>query len=243
MQRAGSQVRLALNLLRQDGSVAWADAVEGPADSVFGMQARLAGALGSALSVQMSATDRARLNTPPTSNADALDAYWRGRALLERRDAPGNLQRAVVAFSEALRLDARFVDAHAALAEADWELYNTTREAQYVEAAVQASKNAVALAPDDAGVRVALGVTLTRGGRNAEAVQELQRALAVEPNHDEARRYLGRALAALGRVDEAVAEWRKALVLRPNNWQVLSDMGLALYQAARYDDAEAVYRS
>jgi len=242
VQRAGAQVRLALNLLRQDGSVAWADAVEGPAEGVFGMQARLAGALGSALSVQMSATDRARLNTPPTSNADALDAYWRGRALLERRDAPGNLQRAVVAFTEALRLDVRFVDAHAALAEADWELYDTTREKQYVEAALQASKNAVALAPDDAGVRVALGVTLTRGGRNAEAVQELQRALAVEPNHDEARRYLGRSLAALGRVDEAVAEWRKALALRPNNWQVLSDMGLALYQAARYDDAEAAYQ-
>jgi serine/threonine-protein kinase len=242
VQRAGNQVRLALNLLRPDGSVAWADAVEGPADGVFGMQARLAGALGSALSVQMSATERARLNTPPTSNTDALDAYWRGRALLERRDTPGNLQRAVVAFNEALRLDARFVDAHAALAEADWELYNTTREARYAEDAVQASKNAVALAPDDAGVRVALGVTLTRSGRNAEAVQELQRATAAEPNHDEARRYLGRALAALGRVDEAVAEWRKALTIRPNNWQVLSDMGLALYQAARYDEAEQAYQ-
>jgi tetratricopeptide (TPR) repeat protein/TolB-like protein len=242
VQRAGSQVRLALNLLRQDGSVAWADAVEGPTEGVFAMQARLAGALGSALSVQMSATERARLNTPPTSNTDALDAYWRGRALLERRDAPGNLQRAVVAFNEALRLDARFVDAHAALAEADWELYDTTRETAYVEGALQASKNAVALAPDDAGVRVALGVTLTRSGRNAEAVQELQRALAVEPNLDEARRYLGRSLAALGRIDEAVAEWRKALVLRPNNWQVLSDMGLALYQATRYDEAETVYR-
>ncbi|MGE0360974.1 MAG: tetratricopeptide repeat protein [Vicinamibacterales bacterium] len=242
VQRGGAQVRLALTLLRLDGSVAWAEAVEGPADGVFAMQARLAGALGSALSVQLSATDRARLNTPPTSNTDALDAYWRGRALLERRDTPGNLQRAVVAFTEALRLDARFVDAHAALAEADWELYDTTRESQYVEAALQASKNAAALAPDDAGVRVALGVTLTRSGRNAEAVQELQRALAGEPNHDEARRYLGRALAALGRVDEAVAEWRKALAVRPNNWQVLSDMGLALYQATRYDEAEAAYR-
>ena len=242
VQRAGNQVRLALNLLRPDGSVAWADAVEGPADGVFGMQARLAGALGSALSVQMSATERARLNTPPTSNTDALDAYWRGRALLERRDTPGNLQRSVVAFNEALRLDARFVDAHAALAEADWELYSTTREARYVDDAVQASKNAVALAPDDAGVRVALGVTLTRSGRNAEAVQELQRATAAEPNHDEARRYLGRALAALGRVDEAVAEWRKALTIRPNNWQVLSDMGGALYQATRYAEAEQAYQ-
>ena len=57
VRRAGPQVRLALNLLRQDGSIAWSDAVEGPADGVFGMQARLAGALGSALSVQMSATE------------------------------------------------------------------------------------------------------------------------------------------------------------------------------------------
>ena len=52
--RPGTQVRLGLNLLRQDGTVAWADAVEGPAERVFEMQARLAGALGSALSVQMS---------------------------------------------------------------------------------------------------------------------------------------------------------------------------------------------
>ncbi|MEP7117468.1 MAG: tetratricopeptide repeat protein, partial [Acidobacteriota bacterium] len=241
VQRAGGQLRLALNLLRPDGTLAWADAVEGAADSVFAMQARLASALGSALSVQLSREDRERLNTPPTANANALDAYWRGRAALERRDMPGNLQRAVLAFNEALRLDARFAVAQAALGEAYWELYNLTRDSQWVEQAVQASKAAVALAPGDPAVRVALGVTLSNSGRHAEAVQELQRAIAEQPDHDEARRYLGKALAGLGRLDEAVAEWRKALVIRPNNWQALSDMGLALFQAGRYDDAKQVY--
>ncbi len=241
VQRADNQLRLALNLLRPDGTLAWADAVEGAADGVFGMQARLASALGGALSVQMSAAVRDRLNTPPTADADALDAYWRGRAMLERRDVPGNLERAVVAFNEALRRDALFVAAQAALGEAYWELYNTSRDPQWVDRAVQASQAAVALAPDVPAVRVALGVTLSNGGRHAEAVQELQRALAEQPSHDEARRYLGKALAGLGRLDEAVAEWRKALAIRPNNWQALNDMGRALYQAARYDEAEAVF--
>lgn len=241
VQRAADQLRLSLSLLWPDGRVAWADATEGPARDVFAMQARLASALGSALSVQMSTVDQSRLATPPTSNANALDAYWRGRALLDRRDSPGNLQRAEVAFNEALRLDARFVDAHAALGETYWELYNLTRDQQWVERAVQASTTAVALSPEVAAVRLALGITLTSSGRNAEAVQELQRVLAIRPDDDEARRYLGKALAALGRLDEAVAEWRKALTSRPNNWQALSDMGRALYQGARYDEAERAY--
>ena len=242
VQRAGEQLRLSLSLLWPDGRVAWADATEGQARDVFAMQARLASALGSALSVQMSAADQTRLETPPTSNANALDAYWRGRALLERRDRPGNLQLAEVAFNEALRLDARFVEAHAALGETYWELYNMTRDQQWVERAGKSSATAVTLAPDVAAVRLALGITLTNSGRNAEAVQELQRALAIRANDDEARRYLGKALASLGRLDEAVGEWRKALTIRPNNWQALSDMGLALYQAARYDAAAEVYQ-
>lgn len=242
VQRAGDQLRLSISLVRPDGTVAWAEAVEGRARDLFQMQARLAGAFGDALRVQMSAADQTRLETPPTSNANALDAYWRGRALLERRDAPGNLPLAETAFKEALRLDPRFVDAHAALGETYWELYSTTRDPRWVDLAVQSSSNAVQLAPDVAPVRLSLGVTLTNSGRNAEAVQELQRVLAARPNDDEARRYLGKALAALGRLDEAVAEWRKALAARPNNWQALHDMGRALFQGARYGEAEAAYQ-
>ena len=237
VQGAGPQLRLGLNLLRQDGSVAWAVGVEGAADSVFDMQARLAAALGGALSVQMSPADRARLSTPPTSNADALDAYWRGRAMLERRDTAGNLQRAAVAFGEALRLDAGFVDAHVALGEAYWELYNATRDPKYADAAVRAGQSALQLAPEQPSVRFAYARGLVDSGRNADAVNELQRTLALQPNNDEAHRQLGRALAALGRLDEGLAEWRRSIALRPNNWQPYAEMGRALLQAARYDEA------
>ncbi|MBL8137239.1 MAG: tetratricopeptide repeat protein [Acidobacteria bacterium] len=242
VQRQDDKLNIAISLVWPDGRIAWREAAEGPARDVFAIQARLASALVSALSVQMSADDEARLETPPTSNVHALDAYWRGRALLERRDTPGNLQLAEVAFKEALRLDARFVDAHVALSETYWELYNTTRDRRWVPQAQQESATVLALAPDVAAVRLALGITLTNSGRYGEAVQELQRALAIRPNDDEARRYLGKALAALDRTDEAVAEWRKALAVRPNNWQALSDMGRALFAKGRLVEAEAAYR-
>ena len=150
--------------------------------------------------------------------------------MLERRDTPGNLQRAMVAFKEALRLDARFVDAHAALARPTGS--STTRPASRSTSRRRCrpagTPGAVAR---NAAVRLALGVTLTRGGRNAEAVQELQRALAGGPTTTRPDAISGRRWLRLGRVDEAVAEWRKALVLRPNNWQALSDMGRALFLA------------
>ncbi|MEZ5289540.1 MAG: tetratricopeptide repeat protein [Vicinamibacterales bacterium] len=235
----GDALRIAVRLLRPDGTAAWTEDVEGPAAGVFGMQARLATALGAALRLQLSPDVRTRISTPPSSNPDALDAYWRGRALLERRDSPGNLPRAILAFGEALRLDPRFVDAHAALAEAYAADYGSTRDAQAIERAVQANRDAVTLAPDDPAVRLALGTTLVASGRHAEAIQALQRALAMQPSLDDARRQLGNALAGLGRIDEAVAEWKKALERRPTNWQVYSDMGRALFRAARYDEAEA----
>jgi len=242
VQRASDQLRFLVNLIRPDGSVAWSEAVEGHARDAFAMQARLVGAFGAALRVQMSAADLARLSTPPTSNANALDAYWRGRALLDRRDTPGNLPRAETAFNEALRQDPRFVDAHAALGETYWELYNTSRDPRWVDLAVQASSNAVKLAPESAAVRLALGLTLTNSGRHVEGAEELQRVLALQPANDEARRYLAKALASLGRLDEAVAEWRKALAARPNNWQVLADMGRTMFEARRFQEAEDAYQ-
>ena len=237
IERERDQLRLVVSLRMPDATVPWTERVEGPPERVFELQARLADALGSALSVQMSEEDRARRARPPTASPVALDAYWRGRAALERRDTPGNLDRAILAFGEALRLDPRFADAQAALGEAYAAQYASTRDAKAIEQAIQASRNATALAPADPSVRLALGITLVSSGRHAEAVQELQRALAQQPSLDDARRHLGNALAGLGRIDEAIAEWQKAIEARPNNWQVFSDMGRLLFDAARYDQA------
>ncbi len=242
VQQAGDQVRINLLLLRRDTSVAWAEAAEGSFTDIFALQTRLASALAQALVVQLSAADRVRLAQQPTMSAEALSAYWRGRALLERRDVGGNIERALAAFDEAIRLDSRFADAHAARGEALWARYGETRDPGLPQQAMAAGSEALRLGPERAQVRYSIALTLDGIGKRDEAIEELQRALALQPNYDEARTLLGQVLARQGRIDDAAAEIQKAIALRPGFWGHYSVLGAMLFQAARYEDALTAFR-
>jgi serine/threonine-protein kinase len=237
VQQSRDNVHITLNLIERDGTVAWADTVEGPFTSIFTLQTRLASALGQALSVQLSAADRVNLARQPTLNADALDVYWRGRALLERRDLKGNVEAALAAFDQAIALDPRFADAHAARGEAFWARYLDRRVPEDAATAISAGADALRIAPDRPTVRYSLAVTLAGTGRPDEAIQELQYVLAFQPNHDDARRVLALVLAQQGRLDEAISEYRKAIVARPRYWANHSSLCVTLYRAAQYDAA------
>jgi tetratricopeptide (TPR) repeat protein len=242
VQEANGRLKISLNLVKPDRTVAWGDSVEGVFGQIFEMQSRLASALTSALVVRVSATERARLNAQPTHSPDALAAYWRGQALLERRDVKGNVDAAIAAFSQATTIDDRFALAHAALGAALWAKYLETLAPELIDRAVEAGTNALRIDPEQPEVRYALAVTLAGRGRNAEAIQELHRALAMRPNYEDARRQLGLVLGRMGRVDESVAEYQKALALRPASASTYSSMGLILYGAGRYDEAIAAFK-
>jgi eukaryotic-like serine/threonine-protein kinase len=242
VQQAGDTLRISLNLVRADASVAWADTVEGSVRAMFELQTRLASTLAQALSVQLSAADRASLARQPTHNADALAAYWRGRALMDRRDVRGNVDKALDAFEQAVTFDASYAEAHAAIGEAQWARYQDQRDPAAAKAAIDAGHTALRLNPSSALVRYVLAVTLAGTGRLSEAEDELMRALALQPNFDDARVELGNVLARQGKLDAAVAEMRKAIAIRPNYWRHYSALGLRYYQAARYEDAAASFR-
>jgi tetratricopeptide (TPR) repeat protein len=242
VQLSGNRVRLSVSLVRPDRTLVWADSVEGLFDDIFALQSRLASALARALSVQMSAEDRARLAQQPTTNAAALAAYYRGRALLERRDLKGNTDAALAAFNEAIALDPSFAVAHAARGEALWAQFMETRDLTAAQEAITAGTTALGLDPNRASVRYSLAMSLAGSGRLDEAIDELQRALAIQPNYDDARRELGNALARKGRLDEAIAEFRKAIELRPNYWEHYSALGVNLIRAARYEEAADAFK-
>jgi tetratricopeptide (TPR) repeat protein/TolB-like protein len=241
VQQSGRQLRIDLRLVAPDGSIAWADSVEGDLDHVFELQRRLAAAVAQALEVRLSAADRATLARQPTASLEALEAYWRGRAFLDRRDVKGNLDAALAAFNDALALDPRFADAHAARGEAFWARYNETNDPQFVQLAIAAGTDALRFDPDRPQVRYLLALTLEGSGRLDEAVEELQRALALQPQYDDARSRLGAVLARQGKIDEAVAEFQKAIDLRPRFWGHYSAMGTSLFQAGRYQEAAAAF--
>ncbi|MBY0495353.1 MAG: tetratricopeptide repeat protein [Cyanobacteria bacterium] len=241
VQQSGDILRISLNLIRADRSIAWGDSVEGTFEKIFELQSRLASALTNALVVRVSASERERMNAAPTTNPEALAAYWRGRALLERSDIKGNVGAAIAAFREALRLDNRFAMAHAGLGQAYRQNYAETRDPVWADRAIESATNALRLDPDRAEVRYVLALTLAGNGRLDEAIEELNRALALQPNYEEARRRLGLLLAEKGQLDSAIVEFRRAIALRPAAAAGYSSLGFALLQASRYTEAAAAF--
>ena len=237
VQESSGRLRVSLNLVRPDRSVAWADSVEGVVDQIFDLQSRLATMLTAALDVRVSAAERQRMNSPVTTSSEALNAYWQGRAFLDRRDVKGNLDAAVAAFNRALALDARFAVAQAALGEAFWTQYVDSRDPAWAQKATEAGLTALRLDADEPVVRYALAVTLAGTGKLAEAVVELRQALALQPNYDDARRQLGQVLSQLGQADGAVVEFQRAIALRPAFWGHYLALGNSLMQVGRYAEA------
>ena len=235
------RLRVTLNLERPDGSVAWGDTVEGPSRELFELQTRLATALANAIADQTPSGERAAPAAPITSSEPAQIAYWKGRAFLDRRDLPGNLQAALAELASALKEDPNFAIAHAGLAEAQWQMYLQTNDKTWAQRAMDSTREALKLEPDRPSVCYIAALTLYRSGQYASAEEEVARALALQPTFEDAIRLRGTILARIGRVDESMAEFDRLTAIRPNSVALYTDKGLALYNAARYQEALPVF--
>lgn len=239
VQAINDRLRVTLNLERSDASVAWGDTIEGGSADLFEMQRQLATRLSNAIADQTPSRQRAEPAAPITSSDAAQIAYWKGKALLDRRDLTGNVQAAITEFETALRADPNFALAHAGLAEAQWSMYLQTNDKTWAEQAMASTGRALALEPDRPSVRYAAALTLFRSGRYDEAQAELERALTLQPTYEDAIRLHGTVLVRRGEIDRGLAEFRKVMALRPNAVAVHTDMAAALYGAGRYAEALA----
>lgn len=237
VQALGDRLRVTLNLVRQDASIAWGETVEGPAGDLFTLQSDLSRALGDAIADLTPSGQRLQPAAPMTASEPAQIAYWKGRAYLDRRDLAGNTQAALKEFDDAIAADPNFAMAHAGLAEAQWGMYVQTSDKSWAIKAVDSTRTALALEPDRPGLHYIAGLTLFRSGSYDEARQELERAIALQPNSEEATSLLGRVLMRDGKIEEGKAQFQKALAVRPKSLTLYTEMGLALYNASRFSEA------
>jgi tetratricopeptide (TPR) repeat protein/predicted Ser/Thr protein kinase len=235
IQQAGDILQVALTLLRADGSTEWSDRDRDSVAQVFALEDRIAGRLAQHFN---GARTRASL---PTPTPDALAAYWEGRALLEKRNVEGNVDRAIAQFEHAIAIDPQFALAHGALGEAFWSKYTSTKDASWTIRATQEGARAVDLDPDNPDAHVSLAVTYRGAGRLDDAIAQLTRALELQKEDAEAHRVLAGVLADRGDVDGAVAEMHRAIAIRPGYWVNYDDLGTILSDASRYREAVAAY--
>jgi tetratricopeptide (TPR) repeat protein len=107
--------------------------------------------------------------------------------------------------------------------------------------ALDASRRAALLLPNDAEAHANLGNALLRSACFEDAAASYGRALELDPRVAEVYNNLGNALRGSGKLDEALASYRRAIERNPRFAEAHSNLGNALRSLGRIDEAIESY--
>ena len=110
------------------------------------------------------------------------------------------------------------------------------------EAALDASRAALAIAPEDASALFLEGRALRNLGQREQALVALERSVALAPGNGYAHNLLGLTWLELERVDEALAAFEVAAERIPDVAYVHNNLGMALERSGAREEAVAAYR-
>ena len=127
----------------------------------------------------------------------------------QKYSAQGKDREAAIQYSNALKIDRNFAEAHYALAQS--YLHMGVLNSAYAEL-----KRTVDLQPANVKARLDLGNILLAGGKADDAQAEATAVLALQSNNADAHSLLSRVAAKKGQKDVALAEIHRALELAPN---------------------------
>jgi TolB-like protein len=244
VRRAAGRLRITAKLIQaSDQTQLWADNFERPVEDVFAVQSEVADKVAASLAVKLLDERRAALARPTTINAEAHEAYLRGRYYWEKRSREG-LEKAVASFQRAVDLDPDYALAYAGLADSyivmPWFASIPARET--LPLARAAATKALDIDERLADAHASMGYILTLEWDWATASSEYKRALALNPGHAGVRHWYGNYLDTIGWADEAIAELTRAVELDPLSPIIIRDLGAAYYHARRYKEAIIQYR-
>ena len=221
IQHPEGAYRFTVQLVGADGVAVWGRTYDEPRAGLLQLQDRIAEQVASALRVELSPPERARLHVRYTQNLAAYDLYLRGRALLVNYTET-NMRQAMDYFEQALALDQQYALARAALATgAAWFSVRYAYDVEALTWGKRADREArLALEQDpslaDAHLAIASAAGTLYGGFNWNIVlDKTAEALALDPSLDLAHVVRMRALYHLGFFDEARAEAELARELNP----------------------------
>jgi len=223
----------------------WTQTYDRDSRDLLSLQQEIATAVAGALKIKLLASDESKLMPGATRNADAYDAYLRGRYGETVEDEP-NLRAALAAQEQALALDPQYADALAARADVAAQIGNMftpnahDREQLYTKA-IESAQQAVALAPESGWAYSILGQTLANVKGDFKAADVAYRkSIELEPGNADVLHAYASFAASFGRAD-AINVARRAVQLDPLGLGSWGNLALTLYFAHRFDEAAAAF--
>ena len=246
LQRVGNRVRINVQLIdATSDDPLWSSTYdrELTASNLFAIQTDVATSVADALRATLTSSEKRRLQQVPTRNLSAVEKYFDGKQLLERRNGE-SLLAAVQYFEEVIELDPAYALAHSGLADAYMllpEYIPSTDPVESRRAAEAASSRALELDPDLPEALSSKGWSLLVHRYDwVGAEKNLRRALDVEPNNTNALHWLSHVLSWQGQHEEAIRLARWARELDPNSRVMWRNLSYILMDAREFDESFAV---
>ena len=234
------QIRIELIDARDDTQI-WGEQFTRPRADLVTLQGDIARQVAERLQLRLAG--EGRTNRRPTTNADAYQAYLRGRFYWNKRTEEG-LKKGIEFFNQAIELDPTYALAYAGLADCYAMLteYASAPPVETYPKVKAAARQALEIDDTLAEAHTSLGAAYEYEWNWAEAEKEYRRAIELNPNYATAHHWYAVFLGARLRHDEAIAEMRKALDVDPLSLIINTALGREFYGARRYDEAAAQLR-
>ena len=171
------------------------------------------------------------------ANAEAHDAYLRGRELIHSR-VRDDLQEAIRLLERSISLDNSFAPAHAQLAIATLLHHGYSHE--YARQTADRHLDRAQVLEPDLAEAYAGRALLALSNDPESAIGHAEKALAVNPNYIDAMNWLSAAFSRTGRYEEAHAMYERMLVTDPLSIVTRLRYANGLMSVGRYADAHAV---
>src|SRR5438477_3626910 len=242
VRRSGNHVRVSVQLIDAlaDRHV-WVQNYDRTLADSLALQGELATEIAAGVGATLSPQEKARVETKPTNNTAAYDAYLRGRAFAGGSPFDkANVERTIQSYQEAVKLDPSFVLA--------WTRLSCSQSLSYwhghdpsparLAAAKDAADHALALDPNLPETHLALGYYRYYGQRDfTAALAEFQQAEKGLPNDVDIIGAIALIHRRLGHWDEAITALRRNIELDPRNINAYHSLAGTCYSLRRFPEA------
>ncbi len=241
--RDGNQVRITVQLIHGPADQhLWTATYDNTLENVLQIHSDVALAIAGEIQATVTPDERERVAEASIVNSEVLEAYFRGRVLLQSR-SKRDMERAAEEFQRAIDIDETFAPAHAGLGDAYNMLaaYNYVQQSEVYETTKNAALRAIELDAFLAEAYATLGWTLVRNEADWEGSRRaFEKALSLDPNYATGHLWYGHYLMWMGRNSEARREFTKAIELDPHALKPRES--LAMLSWFEGDDDEAIRR-
>jgi TolB-like protein/DNA-binding SARP family transcriptional activator len=250
VRRVGDRIRIDVRLVdaRADHHQ-WAETYDREIGDIFTIQREIGRRIAERLQARLTPADMRVLATAATQSVTAYEYYLQGRLYFNRFVTEDN-ERAIGLFRRAIETDPAFGQAWAGLAYALGVKTSWYAEgAHWVDSSFVAAQKAVALGPELAEARAALGyVHFLRRDRGLAAA-EYEKALAINSQHTFAINDLAGLRASSGDLREALRLFKRNAALDPLGFvltlawpgEIYSLLGYHSEARAAFDHASAMH--